>query len=240
MKKILIIFLFALLFSNFVCAEIMVNEGSDLNMKSVNTQKQKSLEFVKNCPTFVFDGMKDTLKLESYKSIDNELSQWEFKYKFDSRHAGYGNRIDKILAQVITHHEIYIIMHDTNIVSAIMDEQWDELNQKMIEKNFITFTEKDKKIKLPINSYFKIELKSNPTTGYSWTINHSNDEILVLGKSYYIPDNTNLIGSGGKTIFEFRAKSKGNLDLLFTYERPFEKNKTNTKPEEKKYKITVY
>jgi predicted secreted protein len=240
MKKIFFTLLSTILFSNFLCAEIIVNKGSDLKMDSLNTQKQKSLEFVKNCPTFKFDGIKETLQLDSYKSLDNELSSWEFKYKFDSRHGGYGNRIDKIVTQVITHHELYIIMQGTNIISAIMDDKWDELNQKMIEKNFKTFTEKDKKIQLPANSYFKIELQSNPTTGYSWSINNFNNKILILDKDYYIADKTNLAGSGGKTIFEFRTRSKGSLDLSFTYERPFEKNKIKTKPEKKKYKVVIY
>ncbi len=52
--------------------------------------------------------------------------------EFDSRHAGYGDRTGQMLAQVITRHRAEIRVVSDNVVSAILDGQWDEITQKMI------------------------------------------------------------------------------------------------------------
>jgi hypothetical protein len=49
--------------------------------------------------------------------------------EFDSLHAGYGDRGDQILAQVITHHIATIHVTDGSINYAILDNAWDEVKQ---------------------------------------------------------------------------------------------------------------
>ncbi|MBI4257915.1 MAG: hypothetical protein HY619_03075, partial [Thaumarchaeota archaeon] len=51
---------------------------------------------------------------------------------FDSRQAGYGDREGGFLAQVITPHTAVVRVVSDNVVSAVLDGQWDELKQEFI------------------------------------------------------------------------------------------------------------
>lgn len=97
-------------------------------------------EFVRNCPTFLFDGMEESLTLKETKALLKEhkpgspemLSKehgWAFTFKFESRHDGYGDRSGQVLNQVITPHEAVIMVEAGEVTSAIMDGVWDMINQ---------------------------------------------------------------------------------------------------------------
>jgi hypothetical protein len=88
-------------------------------------------DFVRNSPTFVYDGIVGTLEhVETlYPDIENA---WTFVFRFESAHAGYGDRTGQMLAQVITPHEAHVTVENGAVVSALMDEQWDMLQQKTV------------------------------------------------------------------------------------------------------------
>ena len=94
--------------------------------------RQMAEEFVRNSPTFAFDGMEDSLELVEtlYPDIENA---WQFIYSFDSRHAGYGDRTGQGLAQVITSHEASVVVENGEIKTAILDNKWDMINQMEID-----------------------------------------------------------------------------------------------------------
>ncbi len=87
-------------------------------------------EFVENSATFMFDGIEDTLELTETMVLRCPYC-WVFVYEFDCRHAGYGDRTEEMLAQVITHHKAMISVIQNEVTSAIMDEQWDMIRQEM-------------------------------------------------------------------------------------------------------------
>ncbi len=107
---------------DMVKQEMIINEEGS---------QQIAESFVRNSPTFVFDGIPETLELVEtlYPDIENA---WGFVYRFESRHAGYGDRTGENLAQVITPHEAHITVQDGEVRSALMDEQWDMLAQEML------------------------------------------------------------------------------------------------------------
>ncbi len=86
---------------------------------------------------------------------------------------------------------------------------------------------------------FSITMESNPTTGYSWSIEEPLPEILQKVSNEYKPYNTsgNIVGSGGHEIWTFKAIAKGNTALTFQYSRPWEKDVPPIKKET--YKINV-
>lgn len=86
---------------------------------------------------------------------------------------------------------------------------------------------------------FSITLESNPTTGYSWSIEEPLPEILQKVSNEYKPDDTygDIVGSGGHEIWTFKAISKGNTTLTFQYSRHWEKDVPPIKKET--YQITV-
>jgi len=88
-----------------------------------------ALEFVENSPTFKFDGIEDTLELVN--SIEISIpGAWTYELYFESRHAGFGDRVDQILAQLITPHSVSVSVEQGEVVYASMDNQWDMLSQE--------------------------------------------------------------------------------------------------------------
>lgn len=102
-------------------------------MQKINEEMSREIaeEFVRNSPTFAFDGMPETLELVETLYPDIE-GAWGFVYRFESRHAGYGDRTGQALAQVITPHEAHTTVEHGEVVSALMDEKWDMLAQEMV------------------------------------------------------------------------------------------------------------
>lgn len=89
-------------------------------------------DFVKNSSTFTYDGIEGTLKLAETLYPGTEDS-YQFVFTFESRHSGYGDRTNKILAQVITPHVAVIIVEQGEVTSAVMDEKWDMIKHKLLD-----------------------------------------------------------------------------------------------------------
>ncbi len=83
----------------------------------------------------------------------------------------------------------------------------------------------------------KIELKSNPSTGFVWSIDNKIKPKVIkfISKEFVKNDKTmDMIGAGGFDIFRFNAVKAGEVYLHFIYAREdgkFEK--------EKYYKVVV-
>jgi len=100
-------------------------------------------DFVKNSPTYVYDGIDETLQLintaaYSEKTISEDhtgdtISGCVFTFTFESSSAGYGDRSGQIVAEVITPHEAVITVDQDKIISAILDNEWDMVNQKLLK-----------------------------------------------------------------------------------------------------------
>jgi len=84
---------------------------------------------LENSPTYVFDGY--GLALDSIKPMDCDKC-YELSFWFNSRHAGYGDRVNMVLAQVMTAHKMIIRINNCEIMEAITDGQFDELKSEPI------------------------------------------------------------------------------------------------------------
>lgn len=82
-------------------------------------------------PTYLFNG--SDLQLEEERII-KEGKSYEFTFLFISSSAGYGDRTDEMTAQVITPHVTRVVVTDGVVVSAITDDMYSELEEKMIEQ----------------------------------------------------------------------------------------------------------
>ena len=120
-----------------------------LNTGSQEESQRVALEFVKQEATFQFDGIHETLRVTNTTAMGDG---WKFIIDFDSRHGGYGNRTGQVLAEVITHHTAEVTVQAGKVTQAIMDGQWDMINQRI-----------DVEIKLaPIDEVRVYTMKSNP------------------------------------------------------------------------------
>jgi predicted secreted protein len=75
-----------------------------------------------------------------------------------------------------------------------------------------------------LNEPFNISLDSNPTTGYSWTVDFDH-EYLSGGTEVYSTSNTSQpisVGGGSKQIFNFTPIQEGRTIISAVYKRPWE------------------
>jgi hypothetical protein len=90
-------------------------------------------DFIVQAPTFKFDGISDTLKVTDVKALEIFPVQYIITITFDSLNAGYGDRTGQEVREIITPHTAVVTVVNDNVVSAMLDNQWDELNQKNMQ-----------------------------------------------------------------------------------------------------------
>ncbi|HSA97950.1 MAG TPA: hypothetical protein VLF17_02615 [Candidatus Nitrosotenuis sp.] len=90
--------------------------------------------YIVTSPTFAFDGDINTLKTEYVGSTKSIPPQHMISATFDSSHGGFGDREGQILTQAITPHKVHIIVSEGNVISAVTDDSWDEINHQYILK----------------------------------------------------------------------------------------------------------
>lgn len=79
-------------------------------------------------------------------------------------------------------------------------------------------------IKAYVGKEFVITLEANATTGYEWQLAQPiNDKLIKLVSSEYRPYKTGLTGSGGRSVWTFKAIQTGKAQISFKYIRPWEK-----------------
>jgi hypothetical protein len=94
--------------------------------------KAVAVDFLTHAPTFSFDGIAGTMNVTEVIALESYPVQYMVNVSFDSAHSGYGNRTGQILLQVITHHEAVVGVVNGQVVSATIDQRWDELGQRHI------------------------------------------------------------------------------------------------------------
>lgn len=110
--------------------------GSDIAINSIYHRIPDSesiaTKFTKSSPTFAFDGMPETLKVEKITTRESFPTQDVISVEYTSRHGGYGDRTDMMVTQVLTPHSLEVVVSNGVVKSAILDEEWDELRQRNI------------------------------------------------------------------------------------------------------------
>ena len=87
--------------------------------------------FLRNTPTFRFDGLPDTVRLLNQAGGDCETCV-SYTFGFESSHPGYGDRTDLPLAATVTPHEAIISIEGGLVASAEIDSIWDVITQRPI------------------------------------------------------------------------------------------------------------
>ncbi len=109
-----------------------IHQDMDVSGEADERAVKIAIDFVVQAPTFKYDGISDTLEVIDVKILESFPVQYVVTITFDSRHAGYGDRTGQVLAQVITPHTEVVKVVDDEVVSAILDNQWDELRQEPV------------------------------------------------------------------------------------------------------------
>lgn len=100
------------------------------------------------------------------------------------------------------------------------------------------FSEKTNNIEIEAGQEFIIELKSNPSTGYSWQLaNEIDSEVIEMVSSEYkansnkrADSNMPMVGVGGKDRFVFKGLAEGTTQIKLGYVRPWLNELDKVKP----------
>ena len=116
---------------SFIRAEDKPEWDKFIQMSEEESQKIAE-EFLRDSPTFKFDGIVGSMKLVETLTARCPYC-WAFTFEFQTRHAGHGDRTGAILAQVITTHRATITVQEGEVVWAVCCENWDMMTQSCIE-----------------------------------------------------------------------------------------------------------
>ena len=118
-----------IIFATVIVSDYFESSQEVVERTEIDSQKiiELSQQFISTSPTFSYDGISDSLEIK-INSLETG-SGFFIEGKFKTTHNGYGNRASLDLPEDITLHIIELVIVEEKIISAIIDYQWDELNQ---------------------------------------------------------------------------------------------------------------
>jgi len=88
-----------------------------------------------NCPTFRFDEIGNSIVITK---VVRSQSASDLGIDFTRAHSGFGDRSGQDLLEVITPHQILITIEDGKVSSAIIDDVWGEVDQRLLPRRGVT------------------------------------------------------------------------------------------------------
>jgi len=86
----------------------------------------------------------------------------------------------------------------------------------------ITQADKGKTFEVRPGDTLRVELAENPTTGYRWAIDRTDERIVELAGSEYQPAPSSGVGGGGLRTFTFKALRPGAARVELKYWREWQ------------------
>ncbi len=219
-------------------------ESTPVQQMNEEAARELAGKFVKGEATFKFDGMDDTFKLVDTTTLRTPYA-WLFTFRFDSRHAGYGDRTGQMVAQVITPHTAVITVIRGEVITAVMDEQWDMLKQQLVQADngtmpplndgidgklleinideFLSLKNIAREVEITCPGSLVVNLPANPSTGYSWEEAAISDNTVINQYSrQFVAGAQGVVGAPGKEVWTFKSEKQGKTVISFGYSRPWE------------------
>lgn len=89
--------------------------------------------FVRNSPTFRFDGFEDSLRLEALRPMESCPGCYVYTIYFESKHPGFGDRSGRGITAALTPHRATIVLRGQKVVSGVLDNAWDMTSQRILD-----------------------------------------------------------------------------------------------------------
>ena len=89
------------------------------------------------------------------------------------------------------------------------------------ESIVLTQADHDGEVRVTQGAEVEVVLPGNPTTGYEWTVAHTDASLLPLVDSSFEPS-AERIGAGGQYRFRFKAVASGEVHLELIHKRAWE------------------
>src|SRR5512139_885531 len=107
-----------------LASAVVVFTGSYPPLPDEQTSERVARSYLTNGPTFRFDGIRTSLTLMAVVKLRIPYG-WEYRYRFECSHSGYGDRSKQKLLQVVTPHTARVRVIHGRVVAAIVDDAWD-------------------------------------------------------------------------------------------------------------------
>ena len=120
--------------------------------------------FLRNSPTFRFDGLPDSVKLQD-RAVGKCDTCLVYTFGFESSHPGYGDRTDLPLASVVTAHEAVISIEDGLVTDARIDALWNVITQTPIVRAIDADDEASTPVSALLDSPFELHIGQEAVFG---------------------------------------------------------------------------
>lgn len=120
--------------------------------------------FLRNSPTFRFDGLPDSIGLKDRADGDCETCV-VYTFGFESSHPGYGDRTDLPLASAVTQHEAVIFIEEGLVTAAQIDNIWDVITQGPIARTVTAEDETSTPVTALLDSPFELHIGQEAVFG---------------------------------------------------------------------------
>ena len=81
-----------------------------------------------------------------------------------------------------------------------------------------------KEVEVAVDGSLTVTLGSNQTTGFKWELAEITGESVLeyVDDEYVPPEDTGVVGAGGREIWTFKALKKGTTEVSMEYSQPWE------------------
>lgn len=170
-------------------------------------------KYIVTSPTFAFDGLHDTLDTEDISVMESDPVQYKIRIAFDSTSAGFGDRTGQISAQIITHHKMDIIVSEGNVISAVTDDSWDELNHQYVLKPQPKLPSHDKPVSPFEGAITDYASLTGAIESRGILVQHK-DDLPAESSVFSVPIKVVSVGGVDIQVFEFSDESEASASIL--------------------------
>jgi len=111
------------------------------DMYTEDTAVEMAIHFLRNSPTFKFDGISESVQVTGVYRARTVPPTWAVNIEFKCLHSGYGDRTGMALAQVITPHQMAVTVQEGKVIDAVIDNRWDEIEQRDLTQSELLLPE---------------------------------------------------------------------------------------------------
>lgn len=146
---------------SIIAASAVIYTYATQNKNQTDIEKM-AIEFLANGPTFGFDGIPESVAVLEEYSMESYPVQHIVVIAFNTFHAGWGDREGTFIAQIVTPHVVRITIVEGEVVEALIDDTWDEVNQKQVipEELLLVEDARDKAIQHILENYPELGLEA--------------------------------------------------------------------------------
>ena len=133
------------------------NDGDEVDRRLAES-------FLRNSPTFRFDGLGESVELRDRANGDCETCV-VYTFGFESSHPGYGDRTDLPLPAAVTPHEAVISIEGGLVTDARIDGLWDVITQSPIARAVSTEDGTSAPVSALLDSPFELHIGQEAVFG---------------------------------------------------------------------------